>query len=106
MTSLLQFHGKVDADGVHLVFMLEKPSETNPYGNDPVETFQCPECGGEHSVLHTAIRKPAGLWGHWVVFRYLGDEHVPDLSIPISVPSLPRGSVRMTDEEAADYWHS
>lgn len=54
--------------------------------------------------LYRIWRKPAGMFGCWVVFRYNGEEHVPDLSIPIGVDKLPRDAEPLTDEEAASYW--
>src|SRR5271165_3911240 len=50
--------------------------------------------------LYRCWRKPVGMWGNWVVFRYNGSEHVPDLSVPISTFKLPRGAEPLTDEEA------
>lgn len=54
--------------------------------------------------LYRIFRKPVGMFGCWVTFRYNGDVHAPDLSVPIRVEKLPRDAVRLTDEEAARYW--
>lgn len=56
--------------------------------------------------LYRIFRKPVGMWGCWVEFRYNGEIHVPDLSVPIRVEKLPRDAERLTDEEAAKYWFS
>jgi len=104
MTSLMQFHGETDRHkGVNLIF--ERPWEKlQPGGYRPSERFFCKKCQKEHGVLYTAWRKPAGMFGCWVVFRYNGTEHVPDLSVPIDVEDLPRGAIRMSDENACTYW--
>jgi hypothetical protein len=98
MSSLLQFGGKVDPrKGVGLVFALEE---------EGASAYDCLDCGRRHERLYEAFRKPVGMFGHWVVFRYNGAEHVPDLSIPITVAELPRGARAMTNEECSKYWHS
>lgn len=100
MSSLLQHHGPVSRTrGIGLVAY-----KADAQGKG-VEFETCPRCGRQHEVLYVFYRKPAGMFGNWVVFRYLGEEHVPDLSIPIRVPELPRGAKRMTTEQAARYWH-
>ena len=114
-TSLLQFNGKIDKRGVQLQFVLVGEGRLCRYDDieyisyslaKPIDTFDdCPICGKTHSHIYLAYRKPAGVFGHWVVFRYLGEEHVPDLSIPIRVPRPPRGSVRCDELESARIWH-
>jgi hypothetical protein len=54
--------------------------------------------------LYRIYRRPVGMFGCWVVFRYNGREQVPDLSVPIRVLQLPRDATPLTDEEAAAYW--
>ena len=100
MRSLLQFDGRVDERGVELRFVLEDEHYNG------LEKFPCATCGGEHERIYTAWRKPCGTMGQWVVFRYLGVENVPDLSIPIGVPRLPRGVTRLSDEECCKIWRS
>ncbi len=95
MTSLLQHQGRVTEEGVGLIFELEDG-----------ERFTCSQCGKEHPVLYEAFRKPAGRFGHFVVFRYLGKENIPDLSVPITVPEVPRGGKKLSQERAEEYWHS
>jgi hypothetical protein len=56
--------------------------------------------------LYRIFRRPVGMWGCWVEFRYNGSVHAPDLSVPIRVEKLPRDAERLTDEEAAKYWFS
>ncbi len=113
MTSLLQFTGTIGADGVHLMFYLVGPDEPPRWrgdythtSTDPQDMYKCAECTRQHPVIYTAARKPCGLFGPWVQFRYLGKVQVPDLSTPIRVPRLPRGAKRMTNEDATRYWHS
>lgn len=106
MSSLLQFSGDIGKRGVRLEFVIEDKDHPWP---DPLhypDQFDCPECGEKHPFILTAWRKLAGMFGHWVVFRYLGEEHVPDLSIPIGVPRPPRGSVKLSAEESTKIWHT
>lgn len=56
--------------------------------------------------LYRIFRKPVGMFGCWVEFRYNGEVHVPDLSVPIRVEKLPRDAVALTDEESVKYWTS
>ena len=130
MSSLLQFSGKTGSRGVELQFYQTKPhgfymphftgtwdengpiydgEDYHPYseGTGPaVEEVHCPKCNKTHPRLYTAWRKPVGMWGCWVVFRYNGEEHVPDLSIPIGLYKLPRDSKPLTDSQNSDYWHN
>jgi hypothetical protein len=108
MSSLLQFGGNITKDGVHLELYLAEDGPNPTYKGlllYPTEEIDCIKCGRKHPQLYTIIRKPIGMMGHWVVFRYLGEEHVPDLSCPIAVPKLPRGAKKMTPEENAAAWH-
>lgn len=103
MSAAMQFSGPVSRKrGFGLVFYLA----TGQYGRDVVEEQTCAQCGQSHPVIYRAWRKPAGTWGCWVVFRYNGEEHVPDMSIPIAVNRLPRGAQRLDTDAAARYWHS
>ena len=104
MTSLLQFRGDISERGVHL--MAYRQAEDAKYWERGVELYNCTRCGRQHERLYTFIRKPAGMFGHWVVFRWHGQEHVPDLSIPIGIPgSPPRGARYMTETESSEAWH-
>ena len=109
MSSLLQFNGTVDERGVGLLFYLVGKGE--PSYSDPVETIartddRPPGSFPRHPVLYRAFRKPVGMLGCWVQFRYLGRVNAPDLSLPVAVDTVPRGAVRLTDEEIATYWQS
>ena len=88
--------------GVRLEFYLTQDGVS--YG-PPTEPIACQVCGKEHPQLYTAWRKPVGFWGAWTVFRYLGEEHTPDLSIPIAVPTPPKGAVKLSARENAAAWH-
>ena len=103
MSSLLQFRGDISRRGVGLQFYLTTTGECT--GRD-VEPVWCAQCGREHPQVYVAFRKPAGMFGCWVVFRFLGAEHVPDLSLPIPVPRVPRGARRLDAGENAALWHS
>ena len=110
MSSLLQFSGDIKRGKVGLQFQLIKKQ---PYPDIPhltreidIDTFECSICGREHSNIYIAYRKPLGMFGCWVTFRYNNDIHVPDLSIPISIEKLPRDAVKMSQEDAEKLWHS
>lgn len=104
MTSLMQFQGTVSNRGVGLQFVLRQ--EGADWNAPPEEPVHCTICGKDHERIHVAYRKACGMWGPWVVFRYNGEKHVPDLSIPISVDRIPRGAQPLSDEENARVWHS
>ena len=102
MSSLLQFNGNIDRQGVHIQCYLN--GDKGFLG--AAETVTDPETGRELPVLYTFARKPAGMLGCWVVFRYLGEKHVPNMSCPLNLDTLPRGAVRMTDDETLETWRS
>ena len=54
--------------------------------------------------LYRIWRRPVGMLGCWVQFRWNGKIHSPDLSVPIGVSELPRDAESLTDDEAARYW--
>ena len=89
--------------GVRLEFTLHEEGLCYKPPLDPL--VPCCICGKAHQQIWVAWRKPAGFWGHWTVFRYLGEEHVPDLSIPIAVPRPPRDAVKLSPRENAAAWH-
>jgi len=102
MSSLMQFNGRIEKGKVGLLFQLIKKDGYKIINTDE---FQC-SCGKNHPNIYEAFRKPAGMFGCWVVFRYNGQENVPDLSIPIDIEVLPRGAKKLTQELAEKYWHS
>lgn len=107
MSSLLQFDGQIDRrKGVRLEFthVLEWSEWNTPEKEEMTDT-ECPICGEKHRRIYVAWRKPAGMFGPWVVFRYLGKENVPDLSIPIWTGDLPKGAVALSDAETFESWH-
>ena len=89
--------------GVRLEFTLHEDGLCYQAPLDPL--VPCHICGKAHEQIWVAWRKPAGAWGHWTVFRYLGEEHVPDLSIPIAVPRPPLGAVKLSPEDSCALWH-
>lgn len=115
MSSLLQFGGKIGRRGVLLEFYLATHykwinadgKECTGSLTEATEEIECSQhCNwGKHPQLYVAWRRPVATWGHWVVFRYLGEEQVPDLSIPIAVESVPRGARKLTAQENAEHWH-
>lgn len=107
MSSLMQFNGKVDRRGVHLqaYLMAKDPEQTWSLGKE-VETYVCPTCGREHSYIYIFIRKPKGMFGPWVVFRWNGEDHVPDLSCPMYLYKIPKDAKRLSEEESSKIWHS
>lgn len=129
MSSLLQFNGTVSRRGVDLQFcLIRKVSKVigeaaNVYGplnygspdfvdrgfvtvrDEYVDVITDPATGRTLPRLAIATRRPCGMFGCWVVFRYLGAEHVPDLSVPISVERLPRGARVCSNAETIALWN-
>ena len=89
--------------GVRLEFTLHEEGLCYKPALEPL--VPCTVCGGAHEQLWVAWRKPAGSWGAWTVFRYLGEEHVPDLSVPIAVQSVPKDATKLGPQENAQAWH-
>lgn len=86
-----------------------KPSPDSTTFCDDAEPFDYVGKDGKPrraAKLYRIYRRPVGMFGCWVVFRYNGAEHVPDLSVPIAVHSLPRDAKPLTDAECAAYWNS
>lgn len=102
MSSLLQFSGNITRKGVELEFYR---TDTGDCCGKELDLFTCPKCGRQHPTLGLSVRRPCGMLGCWVVFRYLGKEHVPDLSIPIAVPNWPKYTRVLSPEESAVLWH-
>jgi len=110
MSSLMQFSGQITEQGVGLLFYLSNGLKF-PDGLAGAEPTVCTVCSTPvvprtHPLLYEVFRKPAGMFGVWVVFRYNGEEHVPDLSIPIEIDRIPRGARKLTQEENSKQWHS
>lgn len=110
MSSLLQFNGQISQRGVHLEFYQTKESATEHYRGSAI-------CGDNTDVvflpggkvlprLWTAIRKPAGMFGCWVVFRLNGKERVPDLSCPFALFQRPRDARPLPIAECIKRWQS
>lgn len=104
MSSLLQFDGNISSRGVQLQFYRMQNGKS--YGSPSLDMFSCHKCGGEHELIGLAWRKPAGMFGPWVRFRYLGSTHAPDISGPIAVPAWPIGTVVQSPTESMRIWHS
>ena len=118
----MQFKGTVTRNRVHLQFtrIVKVPHAIGnpdlPVGHpsrgfwsertEYPETVPCATCGKSHAQIHIAPRVPVGMFGCWVVFRYNGEEHVPDLSVPIGVEKLPRDAKPVDAAENARIWHS
>lgn len=102
-TNLLQSSMKISRwKGIRLEFYLERKQR---WSRETVDSFTCPECGKTHPIIYVAWRKPVDTFGHSVVFRYLGEEQVPDLSLPIPVPTVPRGAKKLSEAKSAEVWH-
>jgi len=89
--------------GVRLEFVLHVDGVCYQPPLEPL--VPCTVCGKAHLQLWVAWRKPAGSWGAWTVFRYLGEKHVPDLSVPIAVPRVPKDATKLSPPENARGWH-
>ena len=108
MSSLLQFQGSVTRKGVELEMYrtIENPRYSgSAICGDVAELAPCVQCGKTHARLYKVTRKPRGMFGCWVVFRWNNEEHVPDLSCPIAVFALPKDAKPVSDEENAILWH-
>lgn len=125
MSSLLQHHGGYHrTKGVELLLYLQ---HKEPYKWDDVYTNNVDGVGdycplGFHPVdsepielqwndslhivpkLYRIYRKPKGMFGCWVIFRFNGVDQVPDLSVPIAVDKLPRDAKPLTNQEQIVYW--
>jgi len=119
MSSLMQFGGTIDQRGVGLEFIKSTIVKTIPFGFDraTLETWTtgrkdydekhlCTVCGQLHPRMYVAFRKPCGMFGCWVQFRYNGEVHVPDLSVPITVDKYPKDAIRMSDVTSSRMWHN
>ena len=102
MSSLLQFSGDTGKRGVQLEFV--RTDETQSPWKD-LDTYTCPNCGREHTLIGLSWRKPVDMFGPWVRFRFLGELHAPDLSVPISVPMWPVGTIVQSESESSRLWH-
>jgi hypothetical protein len=122
MSSLLQHGGptKVGKHGrgyVGLLMYRVLPSERWPDSNlgADAEPVACAHPDREspgwrglksHPKLYIVWRRPVGMLGCWVQFRYNGAVHAPDLSVPIAVVELPRDAKVWGEAEVERYWHS
>ena len=118
MSSLLQHHGGRSPDGRKVELLaylvkkgkdLEKYNGPQAYNPSPDSTTftdyaELDSSGNPH--LYRFYRRPCGMCGCWVVFQYNGEEHVPDLSVPISLFKLPRDAQKLTDAESVAHWKS
>ena len=115
MSSLLQHTGSI-IDGKVELFCYqvskgkdwEKYNGSDAYDPNPNSTvFTDPvELTNDNPRLYRFWRKPRGMFGQWVVFRYNREDHVPDLSVPIPLFELPKDAERMSDEDCEVYWKS
>ena len=112
MSSLLQYKGDITEQGVALPFYLvvnitKHLSETVKYDSkEDSDIFPCSKCKRSHARIYMARRKPVDMLGNWVRFRYNGELHAPDLSIPIPVYKIPRDAKALTLEKCAEFWHA
>lgn len=108
MSSLLQFSGNIEKKGVGLEFYQVIPNPKYPedtYMGIESEMVPCHICGKSHPRIHIAFRKPIGMLGCWVLFCYNGAKHAPDLSHPISIFKIPKGSKPLDDLKNSECWH-
>ena len=105
MSSLLQSSGRSVA-GKHELFIEDADTAT---------FTQCSICLKKHGgKLYRVWRKPAGIFGCWVLWRMNGKTHPFDLSVPIhmtksdaawkDIDHLPRDAEEVSDEESHQYW--
>lgn len=68
-------------------------------------TETCPRCGKEHDILWVVKRRPAGVFGHFPIFKINRTKVIVDASLPTGVISLPEDAVRVPLDKAAALWH-
>jgi hypothetical protein len=114
----MQHHGGRSKDGRKVELLCyqvkkgpdwEKYNGTTSYDPRPnsttfTEPTELDSSGNPH--LWRFFREPAGMCGCWVVFKYNGQNHVPDLSVPISLFSIPKDAEKLSDEESVKHWKS
>lgn len=106
MSSLLQFDGEISEKGVRLEFVryrLDIDKDIKECYLDPF--VPCHICMKEHPQVGAAYRKPKGMLGQFVVFRYNGEDQVPDLSVPIDVEKWPKDTKMLNPIENSRLWH-
>ena len=116
MSSLMQHHGGRSPDGRKvelLCYQVKKgpdwekyngPSSYNPSPNSHSFTEPTELDSSGNPRLWRFYRRPAGMFGCWVIFRYNGMDNVPDLSCPLSMFNIPRGAEKLSDEESVKHW--
>ncbi len=67
---------------------------------------RCARCGRPHDRLWTVDRRPAGVWGHWPLFRLNGHTVPIDRGLPHLVSRLPRDARPVDPRAAAAWWHN
>jgi len=93
--------GVADGDGEPLVINYVVPLEARDRLTEP-----CSQCSKSHEILWIIKRRPAGVLGHFPIFRINGSEVLVDASLPTGVLALPRDAKRLSPEKAAKLWHS
>lgn len=122
MSSLLQHHGGHKNGCVELLMYQvvkgpdwDKYCGPESYNPSPDSTTFCNDAeqvelirpDGTKAIvpkLYRIYRKPKGMFGCWVVFRYNGKDQVPDLSVPIAVHKLPKDAEAVPEDYAVKYW--
>lgn len=108
MSSLLQFQGEISPKGVRLELYQTQENPRYPGSaicGEPTETRLCAACNRLHPLIYRIYRKPKGMLGCWVIFRWNNEDQVPDLSHPVAVFKLPKDAKAVYDEENAVLWH-
>lgn len=80
---------------------------SNRWQDEDTEPIQLTRPDGSTTIcpkLYAIYRRPIGMFGCWVVFRWNNAERVPDLSVPIHVAKLPRDAKPLSDSESTSYW--
>jgi hypothetical protein len=68
--------------------------------------YDCPVCGEAHEVLYAVRRVLADQMGHFPVFRFNGEMHPVDGTLPHTLRYVPRDAVKLTKRQAHTYWKS
>ena len=94
MSSLLQSPLRVEWRGIEIFLTLKQEQ----YDKDGHYIGRPP--------LYRIWRKPAGMWGCWVLIRINGKTVPMDFSVPYEVERLPRDAKQVNRRDADKYWSS
>ena len=113
MSSVTQSSGRSRRNSrghvVHELFLYlidpERPKAISDY-REPVTLTRPNGAKGAEPRLYRIWRRPAGMFGCWVLWNVNGQKYPLDLSVPAKFDRLPRDAEPLTDEESVAYWYA